>query len=103
MFNSHSGHPASRGFTLSGMADSYFEYIVKQYVLTGGVEEELEKMSTTMLETIEQQMLIEKRIHQRNFNTKKVYSGDEKFPPAQDDESGTWNVVYPGTWDGHAV
>lgn len=85
MFNANSGRPASSGFTLGGMADSYFEYVVKQYVLTGGVEAELEKMASEMMKTISENMIIESRLVQYNTDPK---------------DHLAWTAVFPGVWDG---
>jgi mannosyl-oligosaccharide alpha-1,2-mannosidase len=88
MFNFHSGRPSSSGYTLGGMADSYFEYVVKQYVLTGGVEEELEEMATRMMKTIHENMILEARVP--------LY--DAK--PSPDGKQEVWTAVFPGFWSG---
>lgn len=81
MFSSGSARPSSASYTLGGMADSYFEYVVKQSVLTGMVEEKLVDMAQTMLKTISENMIASVELHQS--------------------KSGVpFRFLFPGMWDG---
>lgn len=107
MFSSSSARPASSGYTLGGMADSYFEYVVKQYVLTGGVEEELEHMAASMMRTIHENMIVEAKVAKygsgKKSEQKKNNAAGQQGDGNNDDENDAdkwWIAVYPGYWGG---
>lgn len=97
MFSYSTGRPSSSGFTLGGMADSYFEYIVKQYVLTGGVEEELEKMATEMMSTIHDNMIVESTVFRYEASAEDISRHNNNN---NNNQNKTFVAVYPGVWGG---